>query len=153
MRIVIVNGPNLNWLGRRQPDIYGSQGLESINAKIAEFAQARGAQVAFFQANGEGEIIDILQAEADRCQGIVLNPGAYGHYSLAIADALAALPVPVIEVHLTNVFARESIRHSHITAGACTGYICGLGWHGYILAVWELITNHKEGEIVASKSE
>jgi 3-dehydroquinate dehydratase-2 len=145
MRIVIVNGPNLNWLGRRQRELYGKLGLATINDRIREYAKSRGIQVDFFQANGEGEIIDILQAQADSCQGMVLNPGAYGHYSLAVADALAALSVPVIEVHLTNVFAREEIRHRHVTAGACTGYICGLGWQGYILAV-QAILNQVEGE-------
>jgi len=146
MRLVIINGPNLNWLGRRQPDIYGSEGLDSINARLQEFAQSLGAELVCHQANGEGQIIDLLQDQADKCQGIVLNPGAYGHYSLAIADAVAALSIPVVEVHLTNVFAREQIRHSQVTAASCDGYICGLGWRGYILAIQALETLVKEGK-------
>jgi 3-dehydroquinate dehydratase-2 len=145
MRIVIVNGPNLNWLGRRQPEIYGDLGLGAINDRIRD-AVSQEVEVDFFQANGEGELIDILQAQADICQGIVLNPGAYGHYSLGLADALSALPVPVIEVHLTNVFAREEYRQRHVTAGACQGYICGLGWQGYILAVQALLDYDEEGD-------
>lgn len=145
MRLVIVNGPNLNWLGRRQPEIYGSMGLAEIDSTVSEYAASLGFETVFFQANGEGEIIDILQTQADNCAGIIINPGAYGHYSLAIADALSALPVPVIEVHISNVFAREEIRRSHITAGACTGYICGLGWQGYNLAVQALAIIVKEG--------
>lgn len=146
MRIVIVNGPNLNWLGRRQPEIYGDHGLNAINAYVREFASSLKVEVDLFQANGEGELIDILQAQADLCQGIVVNPGAYGHYSLALADALSALPVPVIEVHLTNVFAREESRHRHVTAAACQGYICGLGWRGYILAIQALLNFNEEGD-------
>lgn len=146
MRIAVINGPNLNWLGRRQPEIYGDDGLGAINDRIRDFVVSRGASVEFFQANGEGEVIDILQAQADICQGIVLNPGAYGHYSLAIADALSALTIPVIEVHLSNVFAREEIRHGQLTAGACKGYICGLGWRGYILAVEALLDYLEEGD-------
>lgn len=146
MRFIVINGPNLNWLGRRQPEIYGAMELHEINARIAEHSGSLGITVDFFQANGEGELIDILQAQADSCAGVICNPGAYGHYSLAIADALSALSVPVIEVHLTNVFAREDFRRRHVTAGACTGYICGMGWRGYILAVQALASILKEVE-------
>lgn len=148
MRIVIINGPNLNWLGRRQPEIYGKLGLSEIQDRVARFADSLRLETYFYQANGEGELIDILQAQADSCQGIVINPGAYGHYSLALADALSALPVPSIEVHISNVFAREEFRRRHITAGSCTAYICGLGWQGYILAVQALANLVKEGNYV-----
>ena len=144
MRIAVINGPNLNWLGRRQPEIYGHQDLDNLNLKLAEFAATLGIDIVFFQANGEGRIIDLLQESADSCRGVIINPGAYGHYSLAIADALSAMPIPVIEVHLTNVFAREEIRHQHVTAGSCTGYICGLGWRGYISAIQVLTDILKE---------
>lgn len=133
MKVMVINGPNLNWLGRREPKVYGSMSLAEINCRLADsFPQVA---LEFFQANGEGEIVSALQLADDECDGVIINPAAFGHYSLAIADALAALSVPVVEVHLTNVFAREAIRHQHVTAGSCRGYICGLGWRGYRLAL------------------
>ena len=142
MVIMIINGPNLNWLGRRQKSIYGQLSLEEINQNLSELFPH--VNLEFFQSNGEGELIDALQQAADRALGVVINPGALGHYSLALADALAAVTIPVVEVHLTNVFARESARHSAVTAANCRGYICGLGWQGYRLAIQSLLYILKE---------
>lgn len=146
MRICVINGPNLNWLGRRQPEIYGELGLEGINLTLSEYANELNVELDFFQSNSEGEIIDALQMAGDKCAGVIINPGAYGHYSLAIADAIAGLSIPVVEVHLTNVFSREEFRHRHVTAGNCLGYICGFGWRGYKAALEILADNIKEGE-------
>ncbi len=137
MDILVLNGPNLNWLGRRQTDIYGQLSLDEINQRLSElFPQVT---LEFFQSNCEGELIDALQQAGDRVSGIVINPGALGHYSLALADALSALTIPVVEVHLTNVFAREQARQWTVTAASCRGYICGLGWQGYQLAIQSLL--------------
>ncbi len=142
MAILILNGPNLNWLGRRQKHIYGDLSLDEINQRLPELFP--GVTLEFFQSNCEGELIDALQKAAERVSGIVINPGALGHYSLAVADALAALTIPVVEVHLSNVFAREPARHNAVTAANCRGYICGLGWQGYRLAIESILYILKE---------
>ena len=134
--ILIINGPNLNLLGRRQPEIYGTTTLEDIACALAdEFGDK--ANIRWFQSNSEGEIIDALHAAGyeQHTDAIILNAGAYTHTSLAIADAIAAIPVPVIEVHLSNIFAREDIRHRSLIAPFCRGSISGFGSNVYRLAV------------------
>lgn len=139
-RILVINGPNLNLLGRREPEIYGTDTLDSIAADTAKII-TEGMAVEWKQSNHEGDIIDAIhEAGYDPdCIGIVLNAGAYTHTSLAIADAIAAVPVPVIEVHLSNVFAREEIRHRSLIAPVCKGSISGFGAKSYALAIRALI--------------
>lgn len=138
--ILIINGPNLNLLGRRQPEIYGTTSLEDIAVALAEKFGDR-ANLRWFQSNSEGEIIDALHNAGYRelTHGIILNAGAYTHTSLAIADAIAAIPVPVIEVHLSNIFAREDIRHRSLIAPCCRGSISGFGADVYRLALLALL--------------
>jgi 3-dehydroquinate dehydratase-2 len=135
MKILLLHGPNLNMLGQREPEIYGSRTLAEIDAAVMEQGAARGVQVFCFQSNHEGELIDILQSEGWNADGIIINPGALTHYGLALRDALASLSVPIIEVHLSNVYRREPFRHTSVVAPIATGQIAGLGWRGYLLAL------------------
>lgn len=139
-KILIINGPNLNLLGRRQPEIYGHDTLADIAGGLdTEFAGM--AEIEWWQSNHEGEIIDRLHHAGyeEDCSGIVLNAGAYTHTSLAIADAIAGIPVPVVEVHLSNVFSREEIRHRSLIAPVCAGSISGFGIKSYSLGVRALL--------------
>lgn len=138
--LAIINGPNLNLTGRREPGIYGSQSFDSF---LESLQTCLGEPISYFQSNSEGELIDRIQKTGfdPDCRGIVINPGAYAHYSLAIADALRAVPVPAVEVHISNIHAREEFRSRSVTAPACRGMICGLGLEGYRLAAeWLLKT-------------
>ncbi len=136
MRILVVNGPNLNFLGIREKGIYGTQDYYDLLNLLEEKAGAKGIDLETFQSNKEGEIIDRLQkAYHDKVDGIVINPGAYTHYSYAIRDALAVFTVPKIEVHISNIHQREEFRHTSVTAPVCTGQIAGLGLQGYLLAM------------------
>ena len=141
MRILLINGPNLNLLGARQPEIYGTQTLADIEAAVRERAAQLGAEVRCFQSNHEGALIDFLQAEVEEADGVVINAGAFGHYSIALRDALVAARLPVIDVHISNVYAREPFRHHSVIAGIATGQVTGLGWRGYVTAVEALIHN------------
>jgi 3-dehydroquinate dehydratase-2 len=134
-KVVVVHGPNLNLLGTREPHIYGSRSLDDLNETIRNKAKELGFEVSVFQSNHEGEIIDFLQKEAPGSAGIVINPGAFSHYSLAIYDCLQAVAVPVVEVHLSNIHAREEFRSKSVTARAARGVITGLGFTGYELAL------------------
>jgi 3-dehydroquinate dehydratase-2 len=134
-KVVVVHGPNLNLLGTREPHIYGSRSLDDLNETIRDKAKKLGFEVSVFQSNHEGEIIDFLQKEAPGSAGIVINPGAFSHYSLAIYDCLQALAAPVVEVHLSNIHAREEFRSKSVTARAARGVITGLGFTGYELAL------------------
>lgn len=135
MMIAVINGPNLNLLGVREPDVYGVVTLEQINDRIEELVAELGVEVTICQHNSEGEIIDAIQRAGCEADGIVINPAGYTHTSVAIHDALKAVPVPAIEVHLSNILAREDWRHRSMTALACEGIIGGLGAEGYLLAV------------------
>lgn len=141
MKIAIVNGPNLNLLGRREPSVYGTDTLEDIERLIRGTTADIDVALEFFQSNSEGGIID--QLHTSRFEGnvdaIVINPGAYTHYSIAIRDAIAAIEIPVVEVHLSNIHAREEFRHVSIVAGVCKGRIEGMGWRGYAAAVRMLV--------------
>ncbi len=133
--ILVIHGPNLNLLGRREPEIYGRTTLNDINRNLGELGAQLGLAVDAFQSNHEGAIVDRIQQAADRCDGLIINAAAFTHTSIAIRDALAALAVPVIEVHLSNIHRREAFRHRSVTAGVVTGQILGLGAAGYALAL------------------
>jgi 3-dehydroquinate dehydratase-2 len=134
-RIQVLHGPNLNLLGRREPEIYGRTTLDEINRQLVELGAQLGLEVDTFQSNHEGDIVDRIQQAADRCDGMIINAAAFTHTSVAIRDALAALHMPVIEVHLSNIHRREPFRHTSLTAGVVTGQILGLGASGYALAL------------------
>ncbi len=146
MKILLLHGPNLNMLGQREPDIYGTTTLKAIDTAARSFASARGAALVCFQSNHEGALIDFLQAEAPDAGGVVINPGALTHYGLALRDALASLPIPIIEVHLSNVYRREPFRHTSVIAPVATGQVAGLGWQGYLLALMWLLEEWKIAE-------
>ena len=135
MKISVINGPNLNLLGEREPNIYGGNSLQSINEELAKKAADMGHELTFFQSNSEGAIIDSLHAARLDCAGVILNAGAYTHYSYAIRDAIAAIKIPVIEVHLSNVHSREEFRSTSVIAPVCKGSIVGFGKHSYALAL------------------
>jgi len=134
-RYLVIHGPNLNLLGTREPGIYGQMTLGEIDARLAEWAAAAGAELRSVQSNSEGAIIDALHGARGWANGVVVNPGAYTHSSYAIRDAVAAIAVPTIEVHLSNVHAREEFRHVSVIAPVCRGQIVGLGWRGYLFAL------------------
>ena len=138
--IAIINGPNLNLLGKREPEIYGKETFENCLKKLRE--QFPDEAIEYFQSNCEGEIIDHLHKlgySTPDCKGIVINPGAYSHYSYAIADAIAAIPVKVVEVHISNIMGREDFRHQSVTAPQCQGMLTGFGLQGYAMALHYLL--------------
>lgn len=135
MKIFVINGPNLDMLGKREPEIYGADTLESINAELTEYCKKIGVEPSFFQSNSEGTLIDYIHSARGNADGIVLNAGAYTHYSIAIRDAISAAEVPCVEVHLSNVHKREEFRHKSVISAVCEGVICGFGKDVYRLAV------------------
>ena len=135
--IEIINGPNLNLTGLRQPDIYGSTTMEQMLADLRK--QFPNIQIGYFQSNIEGQLIDRIHQVGFSADGIIINAGGYSHTSVALHDAIASVPAPAIEVHLSNIFAREDYRHHSLLTSACRGIICGLGIHGYFLAIQNLI--------------
>lgn len=137
-RIEIINGPNLNLTGRREPEIYGSTSMEQcIDGLRSRFPDV---EIGYFQSNVEGELINRLHQVGFSADGIVINAGGYSHTSVALHDAITSIPAPAIEVHLSNIFAREDYRHHSLLTSACRGMICGLGIHGYFLAIQNLIS-------------
>ena len=140
MKLLILNGPNLNLLGQREPDIYGHSTYADLCGMIADYAKERGHQARFVQSNHEGDLIDALQkAYFDGFCGAVFNPGGYTHTSVALHDAIASVPMPVIECHMSNVHAREEFRHKSVTASACRGQIVGFGFYGYVMGMRALL--------------
>ena len=133
--ILVLNGPNLNLLGQREPEIYGRTSLEDIRALTTARAKAHGLDIDFRQSNDEGELVSAIQAARGSAVGIIINAAAYTHTSVAILDALLASDLPVIEVHLSNIYKREEFRHHSYVSRAATGVICGFGAHGYELAM------------------
>lgn len=140
MNVVLLHGPNLNLLGEREPEIYGRLTLTEIDRRIAARAGELGMAVRARQSNLEGELVTEIQKARGWAAGIVINPGGYSHTSVAIRDAVAAVRLPTIAVHLSNPAAREEFRHTDLVAGACTGTITGLGWQGYLLALEALVS-------------
>jgi len=144
MKILVINGPNLNMLGKRDKEIYGGKTLAEINSMVMEQAKELNVEVVTFQSNSEGALIDFIQEQSDSADGIVINPGALTHYGISLRDALADTLLPIIEVHLSNIYAREEWRAESITAPIAIGQISGLGWRGYIAALQTLVAELKE---------
>jgi len=138
MRVLVITGPNLNLLGRREPSIYGTATLPAIHARLQRRGAELGCEVVPFQSNHEGALIDLLHENIDRAGGAIINAGAYSHTSIALLDAITMMPFPVIDVHLSNVHAREQFRHRTL-ASAARGQIVGLGWYGYLAALEALV--------------
>jgi 3-dehydroquinate dehydratase-2 len=143
-KILLLHGPNLNLLGAREPAIYGTLTLEEINARLQRVAEENGCELRVFQSNSEGALVDAIHDARNWADGIVINPGAYSHYSIALRDALAAVKLPTIEVHLSNVHAREEFRQRLVLTPVCVGMICGLGWRSYLYGLLALIEILKE---------
>ena len=141
MKIMVINGPNINMLGVREPGVYGVQSYSDLEEYIEKYAETIGVETVVMQSNSEGDIIDYIHYALGKYDGIVINPGAYTHYSYAIFDALQSVNLPTVEVHISNIHKREEFRHKSVTAPACIGQICGLGFLGYTLAMDYLLKN------------
>jgi 3-dehydroquinate dehydratase-2 len=144
VKLLLINGPNLNTLGRRQPEIYGSTTLQQIEERVSRRAGELGVEIETFQSNVEGEIIDFIQQRAGEAAGALINAGALTHYSLALRDAFEATGLPFIEVHISNIHAREEFRHHSVLADLAVGQVSGLGWRGYLAALEALVEILKE---------
>ncbi|MGP4080935.1 type II 3-dehydroquinate dehydratase [Pseudalkalibacillus sp. R45] len=145
MRIMVLNGPNLNRLGKREPEIYGQETLEQIMSDLQSTAKKNGCEIDYRQSNHEGDLIDWIHESVDEYNGLILNPGAFTHYSYAIRDAIASVEIPAVEVHLSNIYARESFRHTSVIAEVAIGQVSGFGSAGYGLALKGLL-QYLEGE-------
>jgi len=137
-KILVMNGPNLNLLGEREPHIYGSLTMDDINQQLSEAAIPLGLEIHTFQSNSEGSLIDALQEARHWAAGVVFNPGAYTHNSVALRDCISAITPPVIEVHISNIYARDEFRHKSVLSPVCAGKITGFGWRSYLLALQAL---------------
>lgn len=139
MKILVLHGPNLNLLGMRELEVYGSMTLAEINSKLIDQGREIGAEITCQQSNHEGALIDALQDARDWADGVVFNPGGYTHTSVALRDAVAAIGIPVIEVHLSNVYAREEFRRKSLLSAVCKGIVVGFGWKSYLLGLRSLV--------------
>ena len=135
-RVLVIHGPNLNLLGTREPTVYGTRSLQEVDARIRETAQRLGMKVTIVQSNHEGELVEAIHRAPEQADVIIINPAAYTHYSIAIRDALQAVRLPAIEVHLSNIYARESFRQHSVVAPACQGQISGFGADSYLIALY-----------------
>jgi len=140
MKILILNGPNLNLLGKREPDVYGSEGLDDIMKKVGVRAGELGVKIEVFQSNEEGALVTRIGDSMEKYDGIIINPAAYTHTSVALRDAILASKTPCVEVHLSNIYSREEFRHKSLTAAACVGQISGFGGMSYILGLEALVS-------------
>ncbi|MFQ6008320.1 MAG: type II 3-dehydroquinate dehydratase [Candidatus Zixiibacteriota bacterium] len=134
-RILVVNGPNLNLLGKREPKVYGTKTLDELNEKLVDMAKELGIEISFYQSNSESEIINYLHKEGFQADGLIINPGAFTHYSYALRDAITAVGIEAIEVHMTNIYAREEFRRKSVIAPVCLGHLVGFGFYGYAMAL------------------
>jgi 3-dehydroquinate dehydratase-2 len=145
MEILVLHGPNLNLLGTREPEVYGRETLADINRRVAELAKEFGVSPTFFQSNYEGQLIDrIHQAREQSVAGIIINPGGLTHTSVSLRDAIAGVAIPTVEVHLSNIFAREAFRHHSFITPVAVGQVCGFGSDGYLLALRGLLSKIKQ---------
>lgn len=151
--ILVLHGPNLDLLGQREPEVYGAMTLENIDQKLVEAGTEMGFDIHTFQSNQEGALIDALHQAGEDSSGVIFNPGGYTHTSVALRDAIASIEVPVVEVHISNVYAREEFRHKSLLAPVCMGKIVGFGWRSYLLALFafnELLTEQEKNNAASS---
>ena len=144
LKILLIHGPNLNLLGHREPEVYGRLTLEQINDRLRDYAAENDFELRAFQSNSEGALIDAIHEARSWASGIIINAGAYTHTSIALRDAIASVELPTVEVHLSNVHARESFRHHSYIAGVCLGAIAGFGWRSYLLGLQGLLAHLQE---------
>lgn len=142
-KVLVLNGPNLNLLGTREPDVYGKTTLDDINQKLKALGAELGIELDFYQSNHEGEIIDKIHQAMESADGILINPGAFTHYSIAVRDAISAVRLPCVEVHLSNIHAREEFRKESVIAPVCTGQISGFGYISYLLGLRAIVEQVK----------
>ena len=145
MKILILHGPNLNLLGTREPEVYGSMTMDDINNKVNELGKELSVEIKCAQSNHEGALIDALHDARTWASGVVFNPGGYTHTSIALRDAISAIQIPVVEVHLSNVYAREDFRHVSMISAVCKGKITGFGWRSYLLGLRALVDGLRDG--------